>query len=151
MKKYIIIICIILFIGVIYVFSNFKGEDSDKQSIGLLENTIGRIASIIDKDITEEEKTELYLKLNYPLRKIAHICEFFILSFLLCMLFHSFKFSMNKVILFTFIGSFIIACGDEIHQLFVPSRYGSIFDVFVDSIGIILFLVIYYFKERGKV
>lgn len=151
MKKYIIIICIILFIGVIYVFSNFKGEDSDKQSIGLLENTVGKIASIIDRDITEEEKTELYLRLNYPLRKLAHMCEFFILSLLLCLLFQNLKFSANKVVLFTFLGSFIIACGDEMHQLFVPDRNGSLFDVFVDSIGIMLFLVIYYFKERRKV
>lgn len=151
MKKYIIVISIILFIGVIFLFSNIKGEDSDRQSIGFLENTIGNIASIIDKDITEEEKGELYLKLNYPLRKLAHICEFFILSLLICLLFHNLNFSMNKVILFTFIISFIVACGDEIHQLFVVDRCGSIFDVFVDTIGIVLFLVIYYFKERGKV
>ena len=45
----------------------------------------------------------------------------------------------------------MFACGDEIHQLFVVDRYGSLFDVFVDSIGIVIMLVIYYFKERGKV
>ena len=151
MKKYFILICIILFIGIIFLFSSLKGEVSDRQSIGLLENTVGKVASIIDKDITEEEKHELYLKLNYPLRKLAHILEFFILSLLVCLFLHSLNIGMLKVIVFAFIICFMFACGDEIHQLFVVDRHGSLFDVFVDSIGIVIMLVIYYFKERGKV
>ena len=151
MKKYILLICIILFIGIIFLFSNLKGEVSDRQSIGLLENTVGNLVSIIDKDITEEEKHELYLKLNYPLRKLAHILEFFILSLLVCLFLHNLNIGMLKVIVFTFIICFIFACGDEIHQLFVMDRYGSFFDVLVDSIGIVIMLLIYYFKERGKV
>lgn len=150
MKKIILVISVILFMSIIFIFSNFKGEDSDNQSIGFLENTVGKIASVFDKDITEEEKESLYLKLNYPFRKIAHICEYFILSLLVCLLLNSFKLNVNKIILFTFLISFLFACGDEIHQLYVVNRNGSFFDVMVDSIGIILFLGIYYFKERRK-
>lgn len=151
MKKYIILICIVLFMGVIFLFSNVKGEESDRQSIGLLENTIGNIASIIDKDITEEEKNELYLRLNYPLRKTAHVLEFFVLSLLICLFLHNLNIDMLKVIIFTFIISFAFACGDEIHQLFVPNRNGCFLDVMIDTIGILILLIIYYFKERRKV
>lgn len=151
MKKYIILICIVLFMGVIFLFSNVKGEESDRQSIGLLENTIGNIASIIDKDITEEEKNELYLRLNYPLRKTAHVLEFFALSLLICLFLHNLNIDMLKVIIFTFIISFAFACGDEIHQLFVPNRNGCFLDVMIDTIGILILLIIYYFKERRKV
>ena len=151
MKKYIILICIVLFMGVIFLFSNVKGEESDRQSIGLLENTIGNIASIIDKDITEEEKNELYLRLNYPLRKTAHVLEFFVLSLLICLFLHNLNIDMLKVIIFTFIISFAFARGDEIHQLFVPNRNGCFLDVMIDTIGILILLIIYYFKERRKV
>ena len=147
MKKYIIIICIILFMGIIYLFSNLKGEVSDRQSIGILD----RVILLFDKNISDEDREELSLKLNYPLRKLAHIVEYFILCLLVCLLFHNLGYNMWKVILITFMISFIFACGDEIHQLFVKDRYGCFFDVLVDTVGIILFLIIYYFKERRKV
>jgi VanZ family protein len=52
--------------------------------------------------------------------------------------------------MYSFILCFLYACSDEIHQLYVPGRSGNIKDVFVDSIGISLVLVVYYFKKRGK-
>lgn len=42
------------------------------------------------------------------------------------------------------LGAFLYAVFDEIHQYFVPGRNMSVFDVFLDSSGIILALILYY-------
>ena len=78
--------------------------------------------------------------LNYIIRKGAHIIEFFILSFLL----YSFlgKLDMKKIhmILLASLFSLNISFLDEIHQLYVLGRIGILNDVFIDFIGVFMFL-----------
>lgn len=78
--------------------------------------------------------------LNYIIRKGAYIIEFFILSFLL----YSFlgKLDMKKIhmILLASLFSLNITFLDEIHQLYVPGRIGILNDVFIDFIGVFMFL-----------
>lgn len=135
----------------IFKFSSSNGEDSTKQSMGLIGKTIGVIAEIINPDITEEEKLVLYEKYHVPVRKLAHISEYFILCLLVCMFLCTYNISYKKIIVYSFIFCFLYACSDEVHQLYVPGRSGNIKDVFIDSIGISFVLVVYYFKKRGKV
>ncbi len=78
--------------------------------------------------------------LNYIIRKGAYIIEFFILSFLL----YSFlgKLDMKKIhmILLASLFSLNISFLDEIHQLYVLGRIGILNDVFIDFIGVFMFL-----------
>ena len=150
MKRFVLFILIILMMCIIFKFSSSNGEESTKQSMGLIGKTIGFVAEIINPDITEEEKIILYEKYHIPVRKLAHISEYFVLCLLVCMFFSTYNISCIKVIIYSFILCFLYACSDEIHQLYVPGRSGNIKDVFVDSIGISLVLVVYYFKKRGK-
>lgn len=150
MKRFILFILIILMMCVIFKFSSSNGEESTKQSMGLIGKTIVFVAEIINPDITEEEKIILYEKYHIPVRKLAHIGEYFVLCLLVCMFFGTYNISYTRVIMYSFILCFLYACSDEIHQLYVPGRSGNIKDVFVDSIGISLVLVVYYFKKRGK-
>ena len=151
MKRIILLILIILMMCVIFMFSSSNGEESTKHSMGLIGKTIGFVAEIINPNISEEEKIILYEKYHLPVRKLAHISEYFILSLLVCMFFGTYNTSYTRVIIYSFIFCFLYACSDEVHQLFVPGRSGNIKDVFIDSIGIFLPLVVYYFKKRGKV
>lgn len=151
MKRVILFILIILMMVLIFKFSSSNGEDSTKQSMGLIGKTIGVIAEIINPDITEEEKLVLYEKYHVPVRKLAHISEYFILCLLVCMFLCTYNISYKKIIVYSFIFCFLYACSDEVHQLYVPGRSGNIKDVFIDSIGISFVLVVYYFKKRGKV
>ena len=78
------------------------------------------------------------------LRKFAHIFEYFFLTYLLYRAWKSTK-KFLSFSFFLFYGaflSFLYAISDEIHQSFVPGRGPSIIDVFIDSIGIILCLII---------
>ena len=85
---------------------------------------------------------------DFLLRKIAHITEYFILTFLLYRAFRD-SFSMNAFRLFMYpaVFSFLYAISDEIHQYFVLTRSCSVQDVLIDSIGIIGFCVLIRIKK----
>ena len=82
-------------------------------------------------------------KWGFFLRKLAHIIEYFILVLLL---WRAFKicFSWNKIKIYLWIGnlSLLFAISDEIHQNYVATRYPSVSDVLIDTIGIGLSLII---------
>ncbi len=83
------------------------------------------------------------LEYDFILRKIAHIIEYFILTFLLHRAFKG-SFDMDGFSLFIYSTALLLcyAASDEFHQLFVPGRGGSIRDVAIDAIGIFGFYVV---------
>lgn len=90
-------------------------------------------------------KTEL--KYDFFLRKIAHITEYFILTFLLYRAFSgSFKLNRIRIFMYPAVFSFLYAASDEIHQYFVWGRNCSLVDLLIDSLGIVCFLVLIKFK-----
>jgi VanZ family protein len=82
------------------------------------------------------------------LRKIAHMLEYFILAALLYRAFRgSFKISVFHLTFWPLFLSFLYAVSDEFHQSFVPTRSPSAKDVFIDTIGIIIFYILIKFKR----
>jgi hypothetical protein len=70
------------------------------------------------------------------LDKIAHLLEYFLLSwFLFRALHYSESVKIKKAILISIIFSAVYGITDEVHQYFVPLRDISIFDWFFDCIG----------------
>lgn len=83
---------------------------------------------------------------DFILRKLAHISEYFVLTYLLYRAFkESFSLSFFYLILWSFSLSFLYAISDEMHQLFVVTRSGNPADVLIDTLGIIGF---YIFKNK---
>jgi VanZ family protein len=79
---------------------------------------------------------------NILLRKTGHVSEFALLFLLLQ---RALKYTMGGAIALTVTASFLTilyAASDEYHQSFVPGRTSSIYDVAVDSAGIMLALLI---------
>lgn len=150
MKRIVLFILIIFMMCIIFKFSSSNGEESTKHSMGLIGKTIGVIAEIINPDITEEEKIILYEKYHLPVRKIAHISEYFILCLFVCLFLSTYNLDYVFVIFYSFMFCFFYAFTDEIHQIYVPGRSGNMIDIFVDSVGILTCLMLYYFKKRGK-
>ncbi|MDD6272683.1 MAG: VanZ family protein [bacterium] len=151
MKKYVLLVLIILWMGVIFIFSSKTGSESTKQSDGFISITIGNIVSIFDKSLTNEEKERIIDIVEVPIRKIAHITEYFILTILVSLFVNSYKISIKNVVYITFAICVLYSCSDEIHQLFVSDRSGQIIDVLIDSIGISIWLIIYYLYKRKEV
>ena len=74
--------------------------------------------------------------------------EYFVLAVLTFCLVSNYVSSNKKVFLITFICCVLFSIGDEIHQLFIPGRTGRIFDVGVDSCGILLGCIVLTFIKH---
>jgi VanZ family protein len=95
------------------------------------------------------------LKEDFILRKIAHILEFTVLTFLLFRAISAGKSAQSQSVLggeiiYSLIIAFFYAFFDELHQLFVEGRQCSFRDVGIDSIGILIASVLCYIKNRIK-
>jgi len=84
------------------------------------------------------------------LRKIAHITEYGILAFLVWRaIFHSLEINLIKVYAWSGALSLFYAISDEIHQRFVPTRHGSIYDILIDTFGIGLMLCFLIVRKKN--
>jgi VanZ family protein len=87
-------------------------------------------------------------------RKIAHLGEYFILTFLVWRVskkHFSLLVDFNKTLFLSFTVVLSFAITDEIHQYFVEDRAGRVVDVFTDGLGAFLFLMaIIYFSKIKK-
>lgn len=78
--------------------------------------------------------------INFIVFKSLHVIEYAILYFLMLRGFYrtlSHK-NMKKIYLYAAICTLLYAVSDELHQTVVPTRTGSVRDIFIDSIGILL-------------
>jgi len=139
-----IIIKTILFISVcllIFFFSSENGNQSEIRSMNF-------IYLLFNIDVNDIERIET---INFIIRKLAHFSIYFLLGFISSSLLKEFNFSLKKIIYISLIFCFLYACSDELHQLFISDRYGSINDVFIDFSGaffgsLIYNYIIYIFK-----
>jgi VanZ family protein len=82
--------------------------------------------------------------LNFLFFKTLHMIEYAILFFLFFRAYHHLnddKKSLQKIFALAFFSAVIFAISDEIHQYFVPTREGTIRDVFIDSLGIFFMFI----------
>lgn len=75
-------------------------------------------------------------------RKAGHITEYAILGFLAWRSFNIYPWSGLKSKLFAAAFVLAVALTDELHQLYVPSRTGSLVDVGYDFIGCLIVLML---------
>lgn len=131
---------------VIFGFSGQNGEQSGGFS--------SKIASIMvdsaDKagiiDIDEAGKQILIDKMQYPIRKCAHMTEYAIFAAFTFIALYYDGIRKRWTYFFAVFIAFLFACTDEFHQLFVPGRSGQFTDVCIDTIGacigiLIIFLI----------
>lgn len=129
MKKIKYFLPSILLMVIIFSFSNQTGEQS------------GSLSSMIVLWIQNN------LHITIPeifIRKTAHMCEYAVLCFTYIYGFYKSGFSIKQIILFSISCSFLYACSDEIHQLFIGGRAGMFTDVLIDTSGAIISTILYY-------
>ena len=126
----------------IVIFS-FSSADANK-STGTSDKVITTMIEIKDKITNNEtpnnEKEIIVKNSSFYIRKIAHLTEYLILGFLMFNLLK--QYSVTNI--YYAIGlSILYSCTDEFHQLFISGRSGSIRDVLIDSIGILIGTYLY--------
>ena len=133
MKKIVKLLLIIIWLFVIFLFSNQDGSTSTSLTNGILEKYL----FFVDSDI-----------FFMIIRKMAHITEYFILGILVLNFINEFK--IDKKIVVSILICFILASFDEFHQLFIPDRTGRLLDVFIDMIGASLGILILSLIKNHK-
>ena len=140
MKKLFKLILVILWMSVIFGFSNQKAEDSSKLSNGVIV-MIARI--FVDKDLSIEKQEELLEKYTGLVRKTAHFGIYLILGVLVINFL--IEFNIKHIIIVSLMVCMLYSASDEIHQLFVPGRSGEVRDVLIDSSGALVGIGLYKF------
>jgi len=75
---------------------------------------------------------------DLAVRSVAHLCVYGTLAVLLC---HGLF--RGRLILLGWLISVLLATAEEIHQLFVPYRFGCLRDWAIDMVGITCFVLAY--------
>lgn len=121
MKK-ISVILVVIWMIIIFTFSNANATISTKQSDGI----VNKIAKIIHYEGNVDN-------LRYVIRKCAHFTEYFILGILVI---NACKYNNTKdILVLSIFICMLYACSDEIHQLFIEGRSCKLIDVFIDTLG----------------
>ena len=132
---------LIIWLVIIFIFSNQNAITSEKVSDKVANKTLSTVSEVTGKNLTESRKRELIINSRFIVRKMAHFTLYFILGALIYMVLISYGVSKNTIIyslLFCFISSLL----DEFHQLFSVGRTPKILDVFIDICGSIFSLLI---------
>lgn len=138
MKKIKYFIPSIILMIVIFSFSNQTGNESS----GLSSQIVSWIQTYLHIPVTE-----------FIIRKLAHMSEYALLTFTFIYGFYKNKFSFNKVCIYSLSCTFLYACSDEFHQLFIGGRAGQFTDVLIDTCGgilAILFMTFLYIFIKRK-
>ena len=123
----------------IYYFSNMDENESNsksKETIGILLEKSMEVSN--GTETTNENNNQikkLIRKYNIPFRKVAHVCEYCVLTILLIIAFKSLDLNGKKLYILSLILCVIYACIDEFHQTFVNGRTGQFTDVIIDTLG----------------
>ena len=140
MKKIISFIVLILWMIVIFSFSSADANKSTGTSDKVITTMIEIKDKITNNETPNNEKEIIVKNSSFYIRKLAHITEYLILGFLMFNLLN--QCSVTNI--YYAIGlSILYSCTDEFHQLFISGRSGSIRDVLIDSIGILIGTYLY--------
>lgn len=131
-KKKLLTILTIIWMIIIFLFSNQPASESSNSSSSLIKNTIVRIYKLFNSNASEDDVAKIVKKYDYPVRKTAHFLEYLILGVLVFFTMRAYNVKNIYIIL---IICFIYACTDEFHQLFIEGRNGNIKDVLIDTLG----------------
>lgn len=159
----------ILWMAIIFAFSAQPAQQSSQISGGVAYRIAEWQSNLFHLEKTHQELSAQAEAMQLMIRKGAHMGEYALLAFLLCLHVRYYKAkeipngSLGSAKVFSIVSRvpdisqillpvLIITAGyaatDEFHQLFVPGRAGRLTDVCIDSFGGILGIIFYLILQR---
>ena len=138
---------LVLWMALIFSFSNQKDIDSSKISDGFIDRTVVKIYKVFIENITKEKESEIIEKYTYPIRKLAHYTLYFVLGILSFLVVKDYSIN-KKLIIYSLLICFLYACSDEFHQLFIIGRSARVLDVIIDTFGSFCSISIFYIFNK---
>ncbi|MDD3804371.1 MAG: VanZ family protein [bacterium] len=122
-------IAVILVMGSVRV--DFKGDDI---------NIVSKALLLIKDFLQRRGDCPACLLISENLDRIYHAFEYFILTYFVYYALKKTRAAESKKENFVFAGIIVMSIGilDELHQIFVPTRFCSFFDLMADGFGMIL-------------
>ena len=133
------IIVLLLLIGTFFIIFRFSSQNGT-QSKGISTKVTEVILEKSSKynQLDNKEKKKVFNRANAVIRKIAHFSIYTLVGLLLMGIMTRTKLKDKRRILITVVIGIIYATLDEFHQSFSPGRTPKITDIYVDTLGVIL-------------
>ena len=125
----------LLMMYLIFQFSAQTGELSGNLSYEVSYKIVEIGNEILDKGLDEWTIGQYAYEIEYPIRKLAHMTEYFLLAVAVSFPFYVYGLRGFPLMLVAGLICVAFACGDEYPQSFVEGRGPSVKDVCIDSIG----------------
>lgn len=120
----------------IFSFSAQTGTDSSALSHKVAYKIVQVYEIVTDTEFSPDQVDHYVERLQYPVRKLAHMSEYFLLA--ICVSLPGYVYGLRGLPLLFVAGGICVAfaAGDEYHQSSVAGRGPSVKDVCIDSIGV---------------
>lgn len=126
---------LILLYVLIFSFSEQDGQTSGNLSRIISEKCVELIKSLAGKDWSQAVMDAMAEYFEHPIRKLAHFAEYAVMAVLVYTMWRPWMERNKRFYFMIVLWVAASAACDEIHQLFVPGRYGSAADVILDTCG----------------
>ncbi len=134
---------LLAWMGIIFWFSAQPATESEEISGSVSYRVVETCNRIFDKNMTEATISSWAKRIDYPIRKIAHMTEYAILAVLTGVCILGYRNLGKKTYLSALFFSAGYAVTDEIHQLYVAGRAGRFSDVCIDTVGAAMGLLLF--------
>lgn len=134
-KRVLFLILLAIAFYVIYNFSAQNGETSGSLSLKVTEFIVKVISKV--KNMDEVVKLHYIEKLHPIIRKLAHFSVYTVVGFSIMGFMCTFDIKNIIKVIISFSVGVTYAISDEIHQYFIPGRSARVFDVCIDSLGVL--------------
>lgn len=139
--RVIVMVCTVCWMILIFSFSAQPDTESAQVSSGVSYKIVSGVDRILRLEQSEQMMLQTADSIEFPVRKIAHMSEFGVLSLLYLLVLYAYG-KKNHMFRYAFLLTAAYAASDEFHQIFVPGRAGRITDVLIDSAGAFIALLI---------
>lgn len=132
----------IVMMYLIFSFSGQNAATSSQLSYKVTTLAVEVVNEVADLDLSQAQIASYVERYHYPVRKLAHFTEYMLLA--ISVAFPLYVYGMRGIWLMLFAGAFCVgfACLDEYHQSFVAGRTPAKKDVFIDSCGVFLGIIL---------
>lgn len=142
MYKILSCIFIVVWMGLIFKLSSQPAVQSGQLS--------GKVTNINIKAIEKVKPNTKFdiAEFNHMVRKNAHFFIYLVLGVLTISALRVNGISGYRHVIFTLLICILYASSDEIHQIFVPGRSAQIKDIFIDSAGAGVGILVYSITKK---
>lgn len=134
-----LLLCMVM----IFRFSAQPASESEQVSGGVAYRIVETWSHLTGTEYTQSEMEAYADRIDYPVRKLAHMTEYGILCLLACAFVRGYSGNWKVCGISAVAVAALYAATDEIHQLFVPGRAGRFPDVCIDTLGAVIWLLLF--------